>query len=209
MTETSTSKQGNHKHGHARKGKCTPTFISWSAMMQRCLDENSSNFERYGGRGIKVCKRWLTFKNFLEDMGERPSKEFSLERKRNEGNYVPSNCRWATAQEQAQNRRSSKMLTHAGKTQCVSAWAAESGVPYYTLCARISRYGWSVERALFTPIRKMRAKQMLTARGKTQDIRTWAEEVNIPKDTLRARIVTYKWPIEKALTTPVKNRARK
>lgn len=93
------------RHGHARhgkNGKASPTYCSWIAMRVRCrLKRHNSN--RYKDRGIFVCKRWSKFENFLEDMGVRPAGK-TLDRKNNDGNYTPGNCRWATPKQQANNR---------------------------------------------------------------------------------------------------------
>lgn len=95
------------KHGHLRQGQCSPEYHSWSGMCSRCLNPNATGYENYGGRGIRICDRWLGehgFENFLADMGPRPENK-TLDRKNNDGNYEPSNCRWATASEQQSNQR--------------------------------------------------------------------------------------------------------
>jgi hypothetical protein len=90
-------------------------YISWQGMKRRCLNPREKEYLRYGGRGIKICERWLKFENFYADMGPRPSSKHSLDRIDSNGNYEPSNCRWATDIEQARNRRDVHLINVNGK----------------------------------------------------------------------------------------------
>lgn len=122
---------------------------AWSGMLTRCTNKNTGSYHRYGGRGIKVCKRWLKFENFLADMGEKPT-GLSLDRIDNNKGYYPSNCRWATTKEQNNNRRSNVYITFQGRTMTAAQWAAEKGMSRTTLWWRLNYYKWSVEKALNT-----------------------------------------------------------
>lgn len=92
------------RHGHKAGYRTSPTYSCWAAMRNRCLNPRGEHYDRYGGRGILVCSRWRKFENFLEDMGERPSPSHSIDRIDTEGNYEPSNCRWADPKEQRRNQ---------------------------------------------------------------------------------------------------------
>lgn len=147
----------NRKHSNAERGKVTPEYRTWSHMKRRCTDANSKYFSDYGGRGISVCDSWMSsFENFLNDMGKRPSDKHSIDRIDVNGNYEPSNCRWATKEEQAKNTRRSRQLTFNGRTQHVKDWAAEIGMSHKSLEDRIFSRGWSVEEALTKPKIKSR-----------------------------------------------------
>jgi len=142
-----------YKHGHATRNYITKTYHSWAGMCARCRNKNNIMYQRYGARGITVCSRWLSFENFLADMGEKPAGT-SLDRKDNDGNYCPENCRWATRNQQNRNRRSNRLLTYDGVTKCLVEWAETIGISKRTLANRVNRGGWSVEKALTTPARR-------------------------------------------------------
>jgi hypothetical protein len=135
-------------HGEKVGGKESPEYQTWMNIRRRCEDSSNKSFERYGGRGIRVCKRWHAFENFLADMGRRPTSDHSIDRHPdNSGHYQPGNCRWATRVEQGQNKRNNVLLTFDGETLTVAAWARKTGIDHSVIRARI-KYGWSAERIL-------------------------------------------------------------
>lgn len=146
-------KRGRFKHGFAPRKKQHYLYGTWGKMIYRCHVPTSSDYQLYGGRGIKVCERWRnSFPNFLQDMGDRPIGT-SLDRIDRNGNYEPSNCRWATDLIQGNNKRNNVSIEHGGKTKNLSEWAREIGISPSSLWARINRHGWSLEKALTTPVR--------------------------------------------------------
>lgn len=127
-------------------------YAIWNGMVQRCTNQNSKAFNNYGGRGIKVCDRWMLFENFYDDMGDRPEGK-TLERVDNDGDYSPENCIWATRKQQANNRRVCILLTYNGVTQNISQWAADLKLNAKMLYSRYKR-GWSDKDILTKPSRK-------------------------------------------------------
>jgi hypothetical protein len=121
-------------------------------MIRRCTDKQNRGFKNYGGRGIEVCDRWLTFENFLADMGLRPE-GMMIERRDNDGPYSPSNCIWASRKVQNRNRRSVKLFTHNGETHCIAAWAERAGMSKGCLYRRLMTLGMPFEEAISKPKR--------------------------------------------------------
>ena len=140
-------------HGHSkRNGKPSPEYVCWMSMRLRCSDPRTNGYARYGGRGIRVCNAWAdSFEAFLREVGPRPSRRHQIDRIDNSKGYEPGNVRWATREEQGQNRRTNVNLTYDGRTQCIAVWAREMGTTSATLATRL-RAGWSVERTLSTPV---------------------------------------------------------
>ncbi len=130
----------------------TTEYVSWNGMIYRCTNQKGSNYDGYGGRGIKVCQRWQrSFENFIQDMGPKPSPRHSLDRIDNDGDYTPENCRWATPETQANNSRNNRWLSHDNRTLTLRQWSRVTGIKETTLLQRLRR-GWNVERAITEPI---------------------------------------------------------
>jgi hypothetical protein len=123
-------------HGHTGSAE----YECWNHIKKRCLDPNAVGYQNYGGRGITVCARWRdSFTAFLEDMGPRPSPGHSIDRIDNEGNYEPSNCRWATRREQSRNRRTNVWVTYQGKSMVLADAARASGLSQSLLWRRLKQ----------------------------------------------------------------------
>lgn len=155
---------GNLKRGNVQSCGCllrqkdpnalhlNPEFKMWMSMRRRCTDHKAPNFPIYGGRGISVCDRWMaSFTDFLSDMGARPSSVHQIDRIDVNGNYEPGNCRWVTAKEQGRNRRNNHVVEAFGHRRTISEWAEITGISKVTLRSRLTKYGWSAERAVSTP----------------------------------------------------------
>jgi hypothetical protein len=143
--------------GHCTHDYCSPEYNAWRAMFERCNNPRHKDYSRYGGRGISVCQRWIeSFENFLADIGLRPSKQHSLDRFPNNetGDYEPSNCRWATREQQNANRRDNVFLEYKGERRHIREWAKIYGINVFTFWQRVVRNKWPIEKAINEPIRK-------------------------------------------------------
>lgn len=148
------SKEVNTIHGFSTRERVASEYKSWAGIKDRCTNPKRKDYPRYGGRGVRVCDRWLhSFENFIADMGEKPSSRHSIERLNNDGDYEPRNCVWATSIEQQNNKRTSRFITSGGRTQTVETWAREIGVKSCTLRWRLN-HGWSDEETVNPKTRK-------------------------------------------------------
>jgi len=143
--QSESSKERFTTHGESNKSK---EYYAWSHMKDRCSNPKCDCYRNYGSRGIKVCKRWNdSYADFLADMGRCPE-GFSIDRRDNNGDYEPGNCRWVTRKEQNRNTRRNRLFTYKGKTKCLIEWAETFGVKYMTLWHYVNRRSCSISEAL-------------------------------------------------------------
>lgn len=144
-----------------KKDTAFPEYTIWSNMKGRCLTPSANFYDRYGGRGVKVCQRWIdSFKDFLADVGPRPGPGYSLDRYPNkDGDYEPKNVRWATSDQQANNRSTNRIVEYRGSTMTLTEAIRASGTALNEASVRyrIDELGWSVIAALENPSRYRRA----------------------------------------------------
>jgi len=143
------NQKARDKATHGMSG--TEEYTTWILIKRRCYNPSDADYKDYGGRGIVVCDRWLhDFGAFYKDMGSRPSRNHSIDRRNTNGNYDPDNCRWATPTEQARNKRTSVRHSYNGQSLTIAEWSEVTGIPYSILRSRISN-GWNPVVAITTP----------------------------------------------------------
>ncbi len=153
----------NRRHGETSRVHKSPEWVCWCAIRTRCGRPSAVNYHLYGGRGIRVCERWMSFDNFLADMGRKPTPRHSIDRINNNGHYEPGNCRWATRSEQGRNRRDNFFITPGGTTRTLSEGAKALGIDRSSLSRRVARFGAAIaltmQRRNSGPRRKQRDRQ--------------------------------------------------
>lgn len=137
-------------HGQTRGRKVPPTYHSWAGMKARCNNPKNSYYKSYGGRGISVCERWLTYENFFKDMGEKPD-GYSIDRIDVNGNYSPENCKWSSLSDQANNKTNNHVITYLNETKTLQEWSKTIGISHGSLLFRIYKAKWPIEKAMTTP----------------------------------------------------------
>ncbi len=167
----------------------TDEYKTWKGMRKRCLNKKCQMYEYYGGRGIVISEEWNDFMTFYEDMGPRPSKEYSIDRIDNDGNYCKENCRWATKKEQMNNRKNSVSINFNNESHSIPEWAKILNLDANTLYARYE-YGWDAEKILTTPIATSSRNTrftLITYEGLTLSIADWSRKTGINYSTIRER----------------------
>ena len=162
-------------------------------MIKRCNNKNCPEYKHYGERGISVCKKWLNFENFLEDMGEPSTNKHSIDRIDNDKGYYKENCKWSNQKEQCRNKRNNHLITYKNQTKCISEWAEITGIKRKTIEKRI-KYGWSIEKTLTKNIRKCNI--IVKYNNELKSLYEWSKIFNINYNTLKKRI-SLNWPLNK------------
>lgn len=202
------SHKGNLKHGMSK----TRFYNTWSGMKRRCLNKKDAGYANYGGRGIRICDRWLKFENFRDDMHEsyvehaekHGEKDTFIERIDNNGNYEPENCGWATRVEQNDNTRQVKHYLYEGEMLNLAEIARRIGINYRTLRNRIFVDGWTLDQAIEKSQNRWAKKdsKLYKYKGKMKTLTEIAREEGIRKETLFGRIKEQKMTLSEALNIP-------
>lgn len=191
----------NERHGATG----TKLHNIWRSMRARCYNPNNKGYKNYGGRGIVVCDEWresfVPFREWAINSGyteehDGRNKKFTIERINVNGNYEPSNCRWATAKEQANNKSCNHIFEYNGEAHTLAEWSDIRNIPYHTLYKRLVKDGWSAEKAL---TKDFRTNRYITYNGETKTVAEWAKITGINRRTITSRIDKYHMPIESAL----------
>lgn len=180
----------------------------WGGMMQRCYTERFElGRKHYFDKGIRVDSAWHDFETFYRDMGPCPE-GMSLDRIDGSKNYGPTNCRWADRKTQANNRSNNVPIECDGEIRNLAEWASMKGLTPDTIQYRLKR-GWAPRDAIFTPAYTKRSNQVIIEHeGRSGNFKQWSEWTGIAEFTLRNRVQQYKWPIQRALTEPARQRKR-
>ncbi len=196
------------KHGKSHKSKL---YNVWTSMRERCNCKTDTSYQRYGGRGISICKEWDDFQVFEEWAVKNgydenaPKGTYTLDRINVNGNYEPNNCRWISLSEQSDNKTNTIWLTYNGKTQTLLQWSKELGMPSKLLRNRYYDR-WPVDR-IFQPIVEKVGKNYIEYKGEIHTLSYWSQKLNLPYTTMWRRyvkgypldIVFSKEPLKKCL----------
>lgn len=178
-----------------------PLYGRWNMMKQRCLNPNNRKFQNYGKRGIEVCEEWMDFKKFEKwALSNGFEKKLTLDRVDTNGNYEPSNCRWATQKTQQNNRSNNRLLKHEGKEYTLSELSELSGIHQASIVVRLKK-GMTTEQAISTGLNYDHIEIQID--GEVNNLKRWCEIYNLPYKTIHARVKRGWDPIE-AISKPIR-----
>lgn len=172
-----------HRHKESR----TKLHDTWVRIKQRCLNPNNKSYINYGGRGITVCKEWSeSYENFRDwSLNNGYADNLSIDRIDVNGNYEPSNCRWANAKQQANNRRSNLKITYNSETKTLMQWAEVFNLPYSAVTQRYKRGVRGDE--LFAPLNTKYMPKVVYYNGESHNLAEWARIYNLNRRTVQER----------------------
>ena len=189
------ARENGLKTKHGMTG--TAVYKAWQGLRYRCLDPEHEQYHNYGGRGITVCDEWKTsFEAFYRDMGPRPNIGYSIDRIDVNGNYEPSNCRWATTTEQANNTRRNVYYDFNGEKLTLAEISRRTNIPVPTLSCRIKRMNLCIDDA----VALQAISRVYTYKEETKTLREWSESLDIPYNKLYNKLVTKGWSTDKAFS---------
>lgn len=205
------SKACRHCCSHATKHKKSHTrlYSLYYSIKDRCYNPNNRNYNNYGGRGIIMCDEWkndfASFYYWAQNNGYSDS--LTIDRIDVNGIYEPQNCRWITMQEQANNKRTNRIISYKDKNYTVSQFCKELSLNEDTIRQRINVYGYTKAEDLLKPPHHIKdtCKIYIKINGQEKSLSAWCEELNVNKETIRNRIRKYGYTPEQALTIPLKN----
>ena len=201
------------KHGGATRKNKERLYSVWYGIKVRCTQPSATGYKDYGGRGIKMCQKWMEsydeFRTWAYSNGynpEAPYGECTIERKDHNGDYCPENCCWANKKEQANNTRRNHYVTYHGRTMTIAQWSEELNIDQDKLWSRIYEYNMPVARAFST--NENLDETYLEYNGERHNLKEWSQITGIHVQTLSSRIHKLKWSVEKTLTTPSRKRSK-
>lgn len=179
-----------------------PEYSIWKQIKYRCLNPTNRSYHNYGGRGITICKEWLDFSTFYNDVGKRPSTKYSIDRIDNNKGYSKGNVKWSTKKEQNDNRRMSIWLQLDGKKMVLKDWAKLAGITDVALKYRLNK-GMTLRQAISLKRFTMPQQVLIEYKGEKMNIKDWSKKLGISDRLLSDRISRWK-DIDKCFTTPVR-----
>ncbi len=192
---------GKNKNPHERHGMCrSREYRIWTGMVDRCNRPKNRVFRYYGGKGIRVCEKWMSFQGFYADMGACPE-GCSIDRINSNGNYEPANCRWATQKQQMRNQGRNRNFNIDGEVKCLAEWCEKYQISEDVVYQRLL-LGWGIEKALTSPVVCKPKNKKVFFNGGWYTAKDLSKEYRLSYNLVRERLFRNGWTTERTITTP-------